>query len=73
MNEEKKDRPKLDLSLPKETNEQRAKEAEITEAYMIAARNYVEDMKAMGIYKIGDKTGRVSPAQVRKLFNSGSE
>lgn len=66
-------KPKLNLSLPKESHEQRVKEAEVTETDIVACKNFVADMQATGIYKDGKKIEKISPAQVRKLFNSGTE
>lgn len=71
--EQAKPKPKLDLSLPKETHEQRVKEAAITETDIVACKNFVADMKEAGIYKNGKKVEKISPAQVRKFFNSGTE
>lgn len=70
---DKPKKPKLDLSLPAETHAQRVKEAEISDADIAGAVNFVEDMKATGVYKDGKKVAKISAGQVRKLFNSATE
>lgn len=70
---DKPKKPKLDLSLPKETHAQREAEAVISDADIANAKNFIADMKEVGVYMDGKKIGKVNAGQVRKLMESGTE
>lgn len=74
MSEEtKSEKPVVNLTLPKETAEERANKAAFDAASIQACKDFVANMKAPGVYDLRGQPKKISAAQAKRLWGDSSK